>query len=49
MDFGGEPQGLMARFMAATLGRLFAGATRKALRQDLNDIKAFVEQRQEVA
>ena len=42
-DFGGEPQGTMAKVMAATMGRLFAGATRKMLRQDLLDIKAFVE------
>lgn len=31
------------RLMAATLGRLFAGATRRALRRDLDDIALHAE------
>lgn len=38
MTFAGQPSGLAGRLMAATLGRLFAGATRKALAADLDDI-----------
>ena len=43
MTFGAEPQGTMARVMAATMGRLFVGATKKALRRDLDDIAAAAE------
>ena len=42
-DFGGQAQGLFPRVMAATVGRLFLGATKKALYKDLVDIKAYVE------
>lgn len=38
MTFGAEPLGMVARAMAATIGRLFEGATRKALAADLDDI-----------
>lgn len=43
MTFAGEPQGTVAKIMAATIGRLFAGATRKALKQDLDDIARAAE------
>lgn len=43
MTFEAEPRGALARLMAATAGRLFAGATRKALAQDLDDIAAAAE------
>lgn len=38
MTFAGQPSGLGGRIMAATLGRLFAGMTSKALGADLDDI-----------
>jgi carbon monoxide dehydrogenase subunit G len=38
MTFGGRPAGLVGRVAAATLGRLFARPTRKALAADLDDI-----------
>lgn len=38
VSFDGEPQTFASRLMGATLGRLFMGATRKALEQDLADI-----------
>ena len=38
MTFGGQPSGLGGRVAAATLGRLFARPTRKALAADLDDI-----------
>ena len=40
MTFAGQPSGVGGRIMAATLGRLFAGTTRKALAADLDDIAA---------
>lgn len=40
MTFAGRSSGLAGRLLAATLGRLFAGATRRALRRDLDDIAA---------
>lgn len=43
MTFGAEPRGLGSKLMAATLGRLFSGATKKALHQDLDDIAAAAE------
>ncbi len=43
MDFGAEPTGTMARVMGATVGKLFEGATRKAVAQDLADIAAAAE------
>ncbi len=45
MRFGAEPSTLGARILGATLGRLFAGATRKALLKDLEDNKRAVEAR----
>lgn len=38
MTFEGHPSGLLGKVAAATLGRLFAGPTRKALAADLDDI-----------
>lgn len=43
MRFRGEPQSTLAKFMDATVGRLFMGATRKALARDLADIGAAAE------
>jgi carbon monoxide dehydrogenase subunit G len=40
MSFEGEPSGTVMKLMAATIGRLFEGSTRKALKQDLDDIAA---------
>ena len=45
MTFGADPDGAVQKLLAATLGRLFAGATRKALQQDLADIAAAAEAR----
>ncbi len=39
-----KPQGIVARLLSAPMGFLFKGVARKALLQDLNDIKAAVEQ-----
>ncbi|MFC1628492.1 SRPBCC family protein [Gemmatimonadota bacterium] len=44
MEFSGIPQTFGARVMAAMTGVIFKKATRKALMQDLDDIKAAVEQ-----
>lgn len=43
MPFGAEPKGMAARVLAATVGRLFVGFIRKALRQDLDDVTAAAE------
>jgi len=43
MGFRGEPQSTLARVMDVTVGRLFIGATRKALARDLADIGAAAE------
>ena len=43
MSFRGEPQTALTRVMDATVGRLFRGATRKALAKDLDDIVAAAE------
>ena len=45
MSFAAEPTGTMAKVMGATVGKLFANATRKALAQDLDDIAAAAEAR----
>jgi carbon monoxide dehydrogenase subunit G len=45
MTFVGEPSGLGGKVAAATLGRLFARATRKALAADLDDIGTASERR----
>jgi polyketide cyclase/dehydrase/lipid transport protein len=39
-----EPQGLVARLMSIPMTLLFKGVAKKALQQDLNDIKSAVEQ-----
>ena len=38
-----KPQGIVARIMSIPMGLLFKGVARKALLQDLNDIKSAVE------
>lgn len=43
MEFGANPKGKMTRFMGATMGKMFEGATRKALQKDLDDIAAAAE------
>jgi carbon monoxide dehydrogenase subunit G len=43
MEFGANPKGTMTRFMGATMGKMFSGATRKALAADLDDIAAAAE------
>ena len=43
MEFGANPKGRMTRFMGATMGKMFEGATRKALQADLDDIAAAAE------
>lgn len=39
-----RPQGIVATLMSIPMGLLFKGVARKAVLQDLNDIKAAVEQ-----
>jgi carbon monoxide dehydrogenase subunit G len=43
MDFHGAPQTFGGKVMMFLMGWMFRGATRKALQQDLEDIKAAVE------
>ena len=43
MGFDSVPQTFSARLMSATMGRVFRNATKKALMQDLVDIRAAVE------
>lgn len=43
MTFGARPASVMGRVMAATIGRLFVGATRKALATDLDELAAAAE------
>jgi carbon monoxide dehydrogenase subunit G len=43
MTFGAVTTGTVGRVLAATLGRAAAGATRKALRRDLDDIATRAE------
>jgi polyketide cyclase/dehydrase/lipid transport protein len=38
-----QPQGLVARMMSIPMGLLFKGVAKKAIQQDLNDIKSAVE------
>src|SRR5262245_46973606 len=38
-----QPQGIVAKVMSIPMGLLFKGVARRALLQDLNDIKAAVE------
>jgi hypothetical protein len=39
-----KPQGIVARLQSIPMGLLFKGVAKKALLQDLNDIKSAVEQ-----
>ena len=39
-----KPQGIVARLLSIPMGFLFKGVAKKALLQDLNDIKSAVEQ-----
>ena len=39
-----KPQGVVARLLSIPMGFLFKGVAKKALLQDLNDIKSAVEQ-----
>ena len=39
-----KPQGIVAKLLSIPMGFLFKGVVKKALLQDLNDIKAAVEQ-----
>src|SRR5882672_3022226 len=39
-----KPQGVVARLMSIPMGLLFKGVAKKAILQDLNDIKSAVEQ-----
>ena len=39
-----KPQSIVAKIMSIPMGLLFKGVARKALQQDLDDIKAVVEQ-----
>lgn len=43
MTFAGQPLTLMGRIMGAVMGIFFKGATRKAVQQDLDDMKAALE------
>jgi len=43
MEFGANPKGRITRLMGATMGKMFEGATRKALAADLDDIAAAAE------
>lgn len=43
MSFEAEPEGLVSKVFASTLGKLFDGATRKAIKQDLADIASAAE------
>ena len=40
-----QPQGIVAKLMSIPMGLFFKGVARKALLQDLNDIKSAVEQK----
>jgi len=40
-----QPQGIVARLMAIPMGLFFKGVAKKAILQDLNDIKSAVEQK----
>ena len=45
MTHDSRPQGFVAKLLSLPMGFVFKGVIRKALLQDLNDIKAAVEQR----
>jgi len=44
MEFRAVPLSVSAKVLWCTMGFLFSGATKKALLEDLRDIKRFVEQ-----
>jgi polyketide cyclase/dehydrase/lipid transport protein len=44
-----KPQGIVARFMSIPMVLFFRGVIKKAVLQDLNDIKAAVEQERSIA
>jgi len=44
-----RPQGFGARLMSIPMGLLFKGVAKKAILQDLNDIKSAVEQQRSIA
>jgi hypothetical protein len=44
-----QPQSFLAKLLSIPMGVMFKGATRKALLQDLNDIKAAVERLESAA
>jgi hypothetical protein len=44
-----QPQSIVARLMSIPMSLLFKGVAKKALLQDLNDIKAAVEQDRSIA
>lgn len=44
-----KPQGMVARLLSIPMGFLFKGVAKKALQQDLNDIKSAVEQDRSIA
>lgn len=44
MTYDAEPRGTASRLMAATVGRLLTGATRKAVAADLDDVARACEQ-----
>lgn len=43
MTFRAEPESFVAKLLGNTIGRLFMGPTRKALQQDLDDIRLASE------
>lgn len=43
MEFGADPKGTFTRVMGATVGKMFEGATKKMITQDLDDIAAAAE------
>jgi hypothetical protein len=44
-----QPQGIVAKLMSIPMGLFFKGVAKKALMQDLNDIKSAVEHERSVA
>ena len=45
LTFGGQPEGRVARILAATVGRLAQRSTRKAMEADLADLATEAERR----
>ena len=44
-----QPQGIVAKLMSIAMGLFFKGVAKKAILQDLNDIKSAVEQKGSIA